>query len=582
MSAVGFRLARLCRPAAGRLALAALAGIGASACGIGLMAAAAWLIARAAEHPPVLHLTVAIVAVRAFGIGRAVLRYAERLAGHDAAFRVLGAVRTHAFTALERVAPAGLRDLRSGDLVARFVSDMDAAMDLLTRVVLPYLVAAVVGAATAAFLATLLPAAGAAVLVGLLVVAAAAPVLQAAAARHAEARIAPLRGELSTQVVELVHGAADLLAYGAAPARLADMRDTDRRLSRCALRSGSSIGVGAAVTAATAGASVLAALALGTDAVRAGTLDGVLLAVLVLTPLAAFDAVSGLPAAASSLAHVRASLSRVVEVIDRPAPVARDAATESLPAGPYRLLMEGVTARWDRTGPDAVRDLDLELDPGERVALVGPSGCGKSTVAALLVRFLDPVCGRVTMNGRDLRDLSTEDVRRVVGLVADDAHIFDTTVGENLRIARPDATVEDLRAALESVRLLDWVDGLPAGLDTSVGERGERLSGGQRRRLALARAVLADFPVLVVDEPTEHLDDETATAIVADLLAASASRTILLITHRPHGLAAVDRVVRLEPAGPRPLDGSTTAGGTERARSTAVVDIYGEDRNCER
>jgi thiol reductant ABC exporter CydC subunit len=559
-------VARLCRPAAGRLALADLAGIGASACGIGLMAAAAWLIARAAQHPPVLHLTVAIVAVRAFGIGRAVLRYAERLAGHDAAFRLLGSVRTSAFTALERVAPAGLRDLRSGDVVSRFVSDMDAVMDLLTRVVLPYLVAAVVGVATAAFLAALLPAAGVVVLVGLLVVAAAVPTLQGATARRAESRIAPLRGELSAQVVELVHGAPDLLAYGAAPARLAELGHTDERLSRAALRSGSSVGVGSAVIAAAAGASVWAALALGTDAVRAGTLDGVLLAVLVLTPLAAFDAVSGLPAAASALAHVRASLRRVVDVIDRPPPAAETADPQPPPVAPYRLRLEGVTARWDPSAPDAVRDLDLELGPGERLALVGPSGCGKSTVAALLVRFLDPVCGRVTINGCDLRELSTEDVRRVVGLIADDAHIFDTTVAENLRIARPDATKEDMQSALESVRLLDWVDGLPAGLDTAVGERGGRLSGGQRRRLALARALLADFPVLVVDEPTEHLDDETATAIVADLLAAAANRTVLLITHRPHGLSAVDRVVRLEPPISAPPDGLDHGEGRERAR----------------
>ncbi len=211
-----------------------------------------------------------------------------------------------------------------------------------------------------------------------------------------------------------------------------------------------------------------------------------------------------------------------------------------------------MTARWDPSGPDVVRDLDLELGQRERVALVGPSGCGKSTVAALLVRFLDPVRGRVTINGQDMRGLSTEDIRTIVGLVSDDAYIFDTTVAENLRIAKPDATAEDMGAVLESVRLLDWVDGLPAGLDTHVGERGERLSGGQRRRLALARALLADFPVLVVDEPTEHLDDETATAIVADLFAAT-NRTILLITHRPHGLAEVDRVVRLDlPVSARP------------------------------
>ncbi len=169
------------------------------------------------------------------------------------------------------------------------------------------------------------------------------------------------------------------------------------------------------------------------------------------------------------------------------------------------------------------------------------------------MRFLDPARGTVTLNGRDIRDLSTEDIRRVVGLVAEDAHIFDTTIAENLRIGRPDASDADLRAALAAVRLLDFVDGLPAGLDTTVGERGERLSGGQRRRLVLARALLADFPVLVVDEPTEHLDDEVAEAIMDDLLAAAPDRTILLITHQVHGLSAMDDIVVLpvrQSAGP--------------------------------
>jgi ABC-type multidrug transport system fused ATPase/permease subunit len=192
-----------------------------------------------------------------------------------------------------------------------------------------------------------------------------------------------------------------------------------------------------------------------------------------------------------------------------------------------------------------VTDIDFELRPGRRVALVGPSGSGKSTVAALLVRFLDPCAGRITLNDIDIREFALADLRQVIGLVTEDAHLFDTTIEENLRIARPDATPAQMRDALRQARLLDWVQTLPNGLQTLVGERGTKLSGGQRRRLALARALLADFPVLVLDEPTEHLDDETAQAVTTDLLEATRDRAVLLITHQPFGLDQVDEVVRL-------------------------------------
>lgn len=567
MTSPVLRVLLMARPAASRLALAALAGVGASACGIGLIAASAWLIARAAQHPPVLHLTVAIVAVRAFGIGRGGLRYVERLAGHDAAFRVLREIRTRGYERLERLAPVGLRGMRSGDLVSRFVSDMDAAMDVLTRVVLPYVVAALVGLAAAAFVATLLPAAGAILLGGLVVTCAGAPAIHAALARRADRRTAPLRGELAAQIVELVHGAPDLLAYGAAPQRLAATADTDRRLRRSAAKASGTVGLGGALVALTAGACVWAALALGTPAVRAGTLDGVLLAVVVLTPLAVFDVIASLPAAAAQLGAARAALRRVFAIIDRPAPVTEPAVPAPLPPPPYRLRLEGATARWNEGAPDAVTAVDLDLSPGRRIALVGPSGCGKSTVAALLVRFLDPLGGLVTLNGVDLRQLSTVDLGRVVGLVAEDAHVFDTTIEENLRVGLPDATVDQMRAALGAARLLDWVDGLPRGLATPVGERGARLSGGQRRRLVLARALLADFPILVLDEPTEHLDEVTAAAITADLLAATEGRTVLLITHRPYGLDAVDDVVNLAAVTPRPPRRRVTVTAFDRAHA---------------
>jgi thiol reductant ABC exporter CydC subunit len=540
------RLLRLAAPEAPRLALAVLCGALAAGSSIGLLATAAWLISRAAQHPPVLYLTVAIVAVRTFGISRGVFRYLERLAGHDAAFRVLGRLRVATYRRLERLSPAGVPLLRAGDLVSRFVADVDAALDVLVRVVLPYLVAALVGAASVGLVGALLPAAGAVLAAGLLLVAAGVPLVQHAAARRADRRTAPLRGELSEATVDLLHGLPDLVAYGAAERRLAALQETDARLRRASARSAAGIGLGAALVALAAGGCVWAGLALGAPAVRAGTLDSVLLAVVVLTPIAVFDTVSGLPAAAAQLSVARAALGRVFGLLDRADPVSEPAAPQPLPAAPFALAVERVAARWAPDGSDVLHDVSLTLTPGRRIAVVGPSGSGKSTLAALLVRFLDPSGGRITLNRIDTRELTGDDVRKTVGLLTDDARLFDTTIAENLRIADKGAGDDRLRAALSRARLADWVDSLPDGLDTLVGEHGSRLSGGQRRRLALARVLLADFPVLVLDEPTEHLDETTAEALTADLLDATRGQTTVLITHRLAGLDAVDEVLVLD------------------------------------
>jgi ATP-binding cassette subfamily C protein CydC len=215
-----------------------------------------------------------------------------------------------------------------------------------------------------------------------------------------------------------------------------------------------------------------------------------------------------------------------------------------VPDGPHIMRLEGVDAAWS-PGRTVLHDVDLELLSGSRVALVGPSGCGKSTIAALLVRFLDPGAGRVTLDGVDVRRVAPERLRQIVGYLPEDAYLFDTTIAGNLRIARPDATGDQLRAVLAQARLLDWVDTLPDGLETLVGEHGRDLAGGQRRRLALARALLADFRILILDEPTEHLDDETAAMLLDDLLAAAGDRTVLVITHRPDIGARVDAVIDL-------------------------------------
>jgi len=271
----------------------------------------------------------------------------------------------------------------------------------------------------------------------------------------------------------------------------------------------------------------------------------VAMAVVVLTPLAAFEAVLGLPLAVRYRQRVHRSAERVYEVLDAPEPVREPERPRQAPASPFPVALKGLAARHDGQDRDALAGLDLTLDEGRRIAVVGPSGSGKTTLAQVLLRFLDPEAGSYTLAGVDAYALDGDDVRRLVGLCAQDAHLFDSSVRENLLLARKDATEDELRDALRRARLLDWADGLPDGLDTLVGEHGARLSGGQRQRLALTRALLADFPVLVLDEPAEHLDLPTADALTADLLAATEGRTTLLITHRLAGLEAVDEVVVL-------------------------------------
>ncbi|MFG3012083.1 thiol reductant ABC exporter subunit CydD [Streptomyces cinerochromogenes] len=523
-------------------------GLGSLALGsaVGLMATSGWLISRASEQPPVLYLMVAVTATRAFGIGRAVFRYAERLGSHDAVLRMLADTRVAVYRRLERLAPAGLRDARRGDLLTRLVADVDAFQDYWLRWLLPAGVALTVSAASVGFTAWLLPEAGAALAVGLLAAGVGVPALTAAVARRTERRLAPARGVLATRVTDLLTGTAELTVAGALPARTDAARRADGTLTRIAARAAAVTGLGDGLTALVSGLTVTATAACGAQAVAAGRLSGVAMAVVVLTPLAAFEAVLGLPLAVRYRQRVRRSAERVYELLDAPEPVREPASPRTAPASPFPLVVKDLVARYPGQRQDALAGVDLTLDRGRRVAVVGASGSGKTTLAQVLLRFLDAEAGSYTLAGVDAGALAGDDVRRLVGLCAQDAHLFDSSVRENLLLARKDATEAELRRALAEARLLDWVDSLPDGLDTLVGEHGARLSGGQRQRLALARALLAGFPVLVLDEPAEHLDLATADALTADLLAATEGRTTLLITHRMAGLGAVDEVVVLD------------------------------------
>ncbi|WP_181160321.1 thiol reductant ABC exporter subunit CydD [Streptomyces solincola] len=530
----------------GRLLLALLLGSLALGCAVGLMGVSGWLISRASEQPPVLYLMVAVTATRAFGIGRAVFRYAERLMSHDAVLRLLAEMRVGVYRRLERIAPAGLRGRGRGDLLTRLVDDVDALQDYWLRWLLPAGTAVAVSTAAVAFTAWLVPAAGAALAAGLLLAGVAVPLLSGAVARRAEARLAPARGVLAGRVVDLLRGCAELTVAGALRGRMDRARAADGDLTRIAARQAAAGALGAGLSALVTGVTVAAAALAGVAAVHDGRLSGVALAVVVLTPLAAFEAVTGLPLAVQYRQRVRRSAERVYEVIDAPLPVREPERAASAPASPFPLELAGVSARHPGAHRDALTDVELRLDAGRRIAVVGPSGSGKTTLTQVLLRFLDPHEGAYRIGSTDAAGLDGDAVRRLVGLCAQDAHLFDSSIRENVKLARPDASDDELRDALARARLLSWADSLPDGLDTLVGEHGARLSGGQRQRLALARALLADFPVLVLDEPAEHLDLATADALTDDLLRATRGRATVLITHRLHGLEAVDEVVVLD------------------------------------
>ena len=528
-----------------RVALAVALGSTTIVCGVGLMATAGYLISRAAERPAILSLTAAIVCVRFFGIARPVARYFDRLSSHDLAFRFLAGVRRRVYDRIEPLAPAQLEGQRRGDLLSRLVADVDSLQNLHLRGIGPPLVAVLAGTVSVAVAATFLPAAGVVLGLGLLAGGLIVPACSARLSRRSGGRAAS-RGELSAQLVEAVSGSAELVAFGREDDCLSRLRVTDDRLVRHARRAAFGDGVGEGLGLVVAGGTVAGVLAVSISAHSAGGLDRVMIALLALLALAAFEAVQPLPEATRELRATLAAGRRVLELTSRKPALVDPKDPLPLPQGPFVVALENVRARYAAAEPPALDGLTLKLEPGRRIALLGPSGAGKSTVTNLLLRFLDPEKGRVTLAGRDLREYRQEDIRRAVAVAGQDAHLFSTSIRENLRLGRPGATDDELQQALDAAWIGDWVRSLPEGLGTLVGEEGQELSGGQRQRITLARALLAEAPVLVLDEPTAHLDPPTAEKLLEDVFAAAGDRCVMLITHRPEGLDLVDEVVVME------------------------------------
>ena len=535
----------------------AASGFLSEASAVALLACSAWLIVRASEQPAVMYLSAAVVGVRAFALSRAAFRYTERLASHDAALRQLAVTRTDLVRRLIPLAPDGLARTRRGSVLGALVDDVDELQNLPLRVVLP-----LVSSTTVALGAVLLVAfvwwPAALTLLGCLVLAAlVATGWGWAAGSRAERRIAPLRARLADAVLDHLGSLDVLVAYGAEHASARRIANADADLRRAVTRrAGAQAGTTALVSLA-AGAASLGAVLVAAPAVGDGTLTGPAFAVAVLVPMAVFEVFSAVPAAAAAWRQVRAAAERIAASV--PADVPAGVPSESVPAPTgiapplgEGLVLSGVSARWpfaanggDDALPHALHGVDFAVAPGERVLVVGSSGAGKTTLAHVLLRFLDPSAGRYVLGGRDVADLNPDDVRLTVGLCEQQPMLFDEDIRQNLLFARETATDADLEAVLERVGLGPWLRER-GGLSARVGERGALVSGGQAQRIALARALLRGFPVLVLDEPTAGVDADASEALLTDLLgAASRDQTVVLISHVavPEGL--VDRTIRL-------------------------------------
>ncbi len=544
------RLVRLAASVRGWMLLAALLSAVTVACGIGLFATSAYLISMAALHPSVAALQIAIVGVRFFGIARGVFRYLERIVSHRATFRLLARLRTWFYAALEPLLPACLADdgrqqaLRSGDLLRRAVGDIDLLQNFYIRIVAPPAVAALIGLAMWSFLGAFALRFAMLYLACFLLASIAVPLLAYLLGRQLGTEMVRTKAELHAHLVDSIQGSADLLAFGQEQRQSERIQRLSRKLERLQMAmarvSGLQGSLGNLLMNVSAWAMLFAAIPL----VRAGQLNGVSLALLVLATLASFEILLPLPTAFQQVGASLEAARRLFEIVDAP-PVVQQPTTPSPQLTDYSINVEGLSFRYTDAGPEVLHDISFSLPQGRYIAIVGASGAGKSTLAQLLLRYRDYDQGSILLGGHDARKFSTEDLYKLVAVVEQDTHLFNTTIRENLLLARPEASEEEMIRAAQQARLHEFVQTLPAGYNTQVGEQGLRLSGGERQRVALTRALFKDAPILVLDEPTVNLDAINERSILHTLSTIRQGRTTLLITHRLVEMELADEILVL-------------------------------------
>lgn len=536
---------RHAQPPLRRFAPGLIWGTLSAAAAVSLLAVSGWLIVSASIVDTIVVLSVAVVGVRFFAVTRAVTRYLERLSGHDAALRQLATVRADMVRRLIPLSPAGLGGSDRGRLLAAVVDDVENLQNLPLRVVQPLAVAVLVATGAVCFVAAVSTSAALTLLVCLAVATGAAVGVGWVFGSRAERAVSDRRGELSAALTDYFGSLDVALAYGAEPRARARIDEADRLLRRAVSRASIAQAVAAGVVSAVAGAASVWALAAASPGLESGAIEAPWLAVVVLIPMVVFEVFGAVPVAAASWRSVRSSAERLVEAVPVAVPgeLRSDEGADRDFDAPPALRLRGVRAHWPGGAP-ALRGIDLDLRPGERVFVSGPTGAGKSSLAAALVGFLR-VEGEYSVGGIDASTLSGQSLRRTIGLCEQSPQLFDEDIRQNLLFARDSASDAELLAVLDRVGLGAWVQER-GGLDARVGDRGGLVSGGQAQRLALARALLRGFPILVLDEPTAGVDPEASEALLRDLFDAASEQSVLLISHVAPPPGTVDRMIRLE------------------------------------
>ena len=543
MSTFG-RLLGFLRPHKGRVALSAALGAATVASGVGLLATAAYVISAAAVVPMLALLAIPVFLVRLFAATRAFSRYAERLVSHDLTFRLLSQFRTTFFRRLVPLAPGQLSAHRGGDLLTRFVKDVEELENVFLRVVSPIVVALAVCLLSFVILHAFDPMLAFAAVAFLIAGGFAVPILGRVLSRGLGSRQVRLRAELGTRVVDVVGGARDLLAFNREDAERRGISALHRGIDRAQGRASLVGGLQDAAADLVTGLALVCTLVLAVPLVAGGVVDGVWLALLAIVVLGGFEVIAPLGSAFRVLGRSVSAGERLFEVTDAEAEVVDPPEPLSSPDN-HSLTFDRVSFRYEKDAPAVLEDVTFDLPSGGRIAVVGPSGSGKSTLASLVLRFHDPDSGTVRLGGNDARDYRQRDLRRPIAAVDQSPHVFAASIRENLLVADPVADDDALWGTLEKARLTNFVRDLPKGLDEYVGDDGSRLSGGERRRLAVARALLRSAPILLLDEPTADLDAITERELMEGILG-ERGQSVLLITHRLVGLEAMDEILVLD------------------------------------
>jgi ATP-binding cassette subfamily C protein CydC len=554
MKGFSWRLLRLVMPLNGWIVLAVLLGCVTIGSGIGLMATSAYLISAAALHPSVASLEVAMVGVRFFGIARGVFRYLERYVSHSVTFRLLARLRVWFYTALEPLVPAYLRSFlqetpgpTSGDLLSSMVVDIETLQNFYAQKIAPPVVAALVGIGMWFFLGAYVVSVSLAWLVCFLLAGLVVPWLVYLLSKKLGQRTVALRAELHVQVLDGVQGMADLMAFGQEATYLTRIELLNRKLVRVQAWMSGIASLQSTLSNTLMNLAQWAVLVVAIPLVLDGKISGIFLAVLVLASAASFEAVLPLSSAWQQAGSIEEAARRIFRIAEVKSPIDEPVTVSPQPCQ-FDLALQHIRFRYQPEEPDVLDDVSFTIQEGKCVAIVGVNGAGKSTLAHLLQRFWDYQEGHILLGGYELRAFHQQDLYAYMSVVAQDTHLFNTTIRENLLMARPDASQGDLVRATQQAQLHEFIQLLPQGYDTRIGEQGLGLSGGERQRLALAlaRALLKNAPLLILDEPTANVDAKNEHAIFQTIQTMAREHTTLLITHRLSCLEMADEILVLQ------------------------------------